>query len=191
MRLRGLRLGCTARAPRCAIIVTVARWFSALVLSLALLFAPAGPAQAARTAPESGIQVDPDSAPAHEYALPLDAARSVGAGASARDASGAPTRPPAFGAGITRKPTGASGRSRSGAAASSRAGGDRGSDAAGATRADPAAARGAARADDGGASGEAGTSGATALLVSLGAAVVVLGAGGLLALTLRRRQPSM
>ena len=162
------------------------------MLSLALMLTPAGPAEAARAAPESGIQVDPDSAPAHEYALPLDAARGVGAGTPPSDASGAPARPPAFGAGITRKPTGASGRSRSGGAAGSRAGRDGGTDATGATQTDPAAAaRGAALADNGGAGGEPGTSGGTALLYSLGAAIVVLGAGGLLALTLRRRQPSM
>ena len=146
----------------------------ALALMLSIVVAPVASAQ-------DGVQVDPDSPPAVEYALPLQEARGdaarpgaggAGGGAGAADGSGAA---PAFGSGITRKPA------RADATAGERpARPGSGSDARPASeRPRPPAGAGARRTGD---------VGGPAMLYALGSAVAILLAGGLLGLALRRRQ---
>ena len=118
---------------------------------------------------DDGINVDPDSAPAVEYALPLQDARAQGSAPTAGGAQPAasPNAAPAFGTGISSRRSSGE-RSRS---------------------ADRAAARpaGVAAADARSiAAGEAG-SGASSVLVSLVSVIAVLLAGAAVALALRRR----
>ena len=150
----------------------VSRFLSVLALPLVLSLAVAPVASA-----QDGVQVDPDSPPAVEYALPLAEARGDAApAADAGDATEAGAPPPAFGSGITPK------ADRAGASGS----GDRG---AGSQRADapgrsgePSAARPPAA--------RPGDVGGSATLYSLGAAAGILLVGGLVGLALRRRQSS-
>lgn len=75
----------------------------------------------APAAAQDGVIVDPDSAPAKEYALPLDAARQQGAGEEQRreqpvavaDDGAAPPPPPAFGRGV-EPPSGATDKPKRG-----------------------------------------------------------------------------
>jgi len=136
---------------------------------------------------DDGVIVDPDSAPAKEYALPLDSARNT-AGASAGEstsggggvsgaAPGGP--PPVFGSGITAKGDAAKSRPRTAEAPTARSRRDR-SDAADDAADTPSRVTSSGIEDGGG----------TGLLYSVGGALVVVAAGGLLALTLRRRHAS-
>lgn len=163
--------------------MAVPRPLFVLVLALVSLFVSAAAPSAARADAGDGVHVDPDSAPAAEYALPLDAARRAalgpaGEGDGASGASGGVAPAPAFGSGITPKDAeGAAGRSRGRDRATTRSGGG-----ASATRREQAQPR-----DDASSTSIADAGGDPALY-SLGGAVAVLVAGGLLALTLRRRQ---
>ncbi len=164
--------------------------FSALAFTLALLFTMSALPASAQAAAGDGIQVDPDSAPAAEYALPLDAARGVGAG-SADDAglSGTVARPPAFGSGITEKAATTTSRPRSDGSSGKGTGGRATPGGAAETTSGAAAdtsTRVSTSATD---SGEGGVG--AVVLYSLGGALFVAVAGGFVAVTLRRRQPSV
>jgi hypothetical protein len=151
-------------------------------LLVVLLAAPAFPATA-RAAQDDGVHIDPGSPAATEYALPLDSARGVGAGAEGASAAAVGAKQEAFGSGITpRADAKAGSRSPGGSTAQSGSGGS-----GGPTR------TGGGDGDGTGAGANLPTSSVgdgdgTALLYSLGGADVVLAAGGLVALTLRRRQ---
>ena len=151
------------------------------MLSLVALLAAPAFSVPAHAAQDDGVHIDPGSPPATEYALPLDSARGVGTGAEGAKAAAEGAKQESFGGGITRRRPAATGSrapvepaspSGSGAQAPARAGDGGG---AGAGSSVPTSSVG-----DGG--------GGTAVLYSLGGAVVVLAAGGLIALTLRRRQ---
>ena len=170
----------------------VLRPLSVLVLSLALSFVVPALCGTALAQLEEGVHVDPDSAPAKEYALPLQDARVAGADTSARGATGggAAAAPAAFGSGITQSaaPTDAA-RARSGVEAGSaarRSASGRGVEAEDRSASGAERARHAARP----APVAIGETSSVAALYSVGGAGVVLIAGALLALTLRRRQPS-
>jgi hypothetical protein len=132
---------------------------------------------------KDGVHVDPDSAPAKEYALPLDAARgaagsSTADGPSSKRPAGAPA--PAFGSGITPR---AASRTRGSRSTAGSAGRD----------SERQGAKAGSRDDD--TTTEPAVSptpvaegGAKPILYSLGGVLAVLAAGGLVALTLRRRQ---
>jgi len=165
------------------------RFLSVLVLSLVLVCTSAAVSATAHAAVDDGVRIDPDSAPAKEYALPLDSARSVGADSAGGGGSrrGDDARPPAFGGGITAKAAAGS-ESGSGRERASADGGSRGGSSSSSGSSGPpvrsgepgvAAAAPSTSIDDGGTNG---------VLYSLGGAFAVLVAGGLVALALRRRQ---
>lgn len=151
------------------------------MLWLVVLFAAPAFSAPAFAAQDDGVHIDPGSPPATEYALPLDSARGVGAGSAGARAAAQGAEQEPFGSGITpRRAAGTGSPAHAEPSASSGAGPD-----------------GPAHAGDGAATGPApdlppssvgDSGGATAVVYSLGGAVVVLAVGGLLALTLRRRQ---
>ena len=125
------------------------------------------------------MHIDPDSPPATEYGLPLDSARSVGAGSDGARLSAEGAKQEAFGSGITPR-RGTRTASRTPAKPAARSGGSDG-----AAQTGEGAGTGASPALPTSSDGDGG---GTPVLYSLGGAVVVLAAGGLMALTLRRRQ---
>jgi hypothetical protein len=156
------------------------------VLSLALVLALPALSATARAARDDGVHVDPNSAPASEYELPLDSARGVGAASTGGEASAgggtaAVAPPPAFGSGITPRRTASSaGGTRRGRTATARRRGDD-SDGGRVVAGEGAGAGLPTAASSGDGAG-------IPILYSLGGALVILAAGGLVALTLRRRQ---
>lgn len=158
--------------------LVVSRFLSALALPLVLSLAvtPAASAQ-------DGVQVDPNSPPAVEYALPLqeargDAAPPRGGGSGAGgEGEGGGAGAPAFGSGITPK------RSEAGARDDDRASGSQSGDGAAPESDPPAGATGTPAV-------RSGDVGSRATLYSVGGAAAVLLAGGLVGFALRRRQSS-
>jgi len=161
----------------------MSRSLSVLVLSLMLALTWPALSATAVAQLEDGVHVDPDSAPAKEYALPLDSARGAAgtsvSGESPKTPAGAPA--PAFGSGITPKADSTTSGSRS-SGRSTRPNANRsGSGSGTSTSTDETAAD---RTVPTGAEG----AGGNPILYSLGGVLAVLVAGGLVALTLRRRQ---
>lgn len=158
----------------------VTRPLSVLVLSLILVFTWSALPATASAQLDDGVHVDPDSAPAKEYALPLEAARAAGSDAreGSRPGNAASDAGPAaaFGSGITPKPAPSARSSRSSGASTDRSGAR---PDLGPGEKDPAATVSTQRAQ---------AAGGNPVLYSLGGVLAVLVAGGLVALTLRRRQ---
>jgi hypothetical protein len=153
----------------------------------AMVLATCGPALAphAAAALEPGVHVDPGSPAAKEYALPLNQARSTGAGSTASGAS-----EPAFGAGI--KPPGSGGaggsgsRPHDGRSPGRGASESRSRDAIGTAPALPAAVQRAVNAQD-----SSGGAGSLPALIGGGVAILVLGGfGGTVLRHSRRPTPS-
>ena len=173
----------------------MSRSLSVLVLSLMLALTWPALSATAVAQLEDGVHVDPDSAPAKEYALPLDSARGTAgtsvSGESPKTPAGAPA--PAFGSGITPKADSttsgsrSSGRStrpnanRSGSGSGRSTGTGTGTSTSTSTSTDETA-------EDRTVPTGAEAAGGNPLLYSLGGVLAVLVAGGLVALTLRRRQ---
>jgi len=177
----------------------MSRSLSVLVLSLMLALTWPALSATAVAQLEDGVHVDPDSAPAKEYALPLDSARGTAgtsvSGESPKTPAGAPAGAPApaFGSGITPKADSttsgsrSSGRStrpnanRSGSGSGTSTGTGTGTSTSTSTSTDETA-------EDRTVPTGAEAAGGNPLLYSLGGVLAVLVAGGLVALTLRRRQ---
>ena len=175
--------GCAVRPGNAPSLSTLPKLLTCVALGLVLFSFPALSTTAA--AQDDGVHVDPDSAPAKEYALPLHQARGVGqesGGGSSRSSTPAPS----FGSGITPKPAASAAGSSSQSERPTRSGNEASGDKAAADsrdrEVDAATTVRASNGDDGGGSG------GTAVLYSIGAAVAVLIAGALVALALRRRQ---
>lgn len=157
----------------------VTRLLSVLALLVVIVVGSAAATASALAGVDDGVHIDPGSAPATEYALPLDSARDIGSPSGTGETSGdTDARPPAFGSGITARP----GRSTSGSGPGGGTGNTAGnpSNSAG-SDGDGAGGRAPAPTSSGDGSGDP-------LRYSLGGGIVVLVAGGLVALTLRRRQ---
>lgn len=154
------------------------------MLAIVLVLAPPAQSASARADADDGVQVDPNSPPAAEYALPLDAARRAAEGPSPDGGGGggggghSAGPPPAFGAGISPKPAAAAAAGRNGSRPRDR----------GTVPARPGAAGEGSAARSGAATTRISDADGEPILYSLGAALAVLAAGGLLALVLRRRQ---
>jgi len=166
----------------------MSRSLSVLVLSLMLALTWPALSATAVAQLKDGVHVDPDSAPAKEYALPLDSARGTAgtsvSGESPKTPAGAPAGAPApaFGSGITPKADSTTSGSRS-SGRSTRPNANRsGSGSGTSTSTDETAA------DRTVPTPGAGGAGGNPILYSLGGVLAVLVAGGLVALTLRRRQ---
>ena len=158
-----------------------------LVLSIALpISARAG------TDAQDGVQVDPNSSPAVEYALPLqdargDVAGSTGGGRGSGDAAG--DGPPAFGDGITAQPVARGRPADAGGKGTALGSADRTPTAGkgiapGAADRTPIAGKQNGRRASPGAIGD---TGGPAVLYALGGVAAVLFAGACVALALRRR----
>lgn len=129
------------------------------------------------------MHIDPGSPAATEYALPLDSARGVGAGAEGAGAAAVGAKQEAFGSGITPRSDAKAGSRSPGASTAPSGGGGSGEPAqTGDGDGDGTGARSNLP------TSSVGDGDGTALLYSLGGAAVVLTAGGLVALALRRRQ---
>jgi len=159
----------------------MSRSLSVLVLSLMLALTWPALSATAVAQLKDGVHVDPDSAPAKEYALPLDSARGAAgtsvSGESPKTPAGAPA--PAFGSGITPKADSTTSGSRS-SGRSTRPNANRSGSGSGTSTDETAADRTVPTGAEG--------AGGNPILYSLGGVLAVLVAGGLVALTLRRRQ---
>ena len=165
----------------CAIICDVLRFVLTSILSALLCFSPAM-AATGMAAADDGVHVDPDSAPAVEYALPLQAARNQagGSGSSAKPdpaaARAAASNPPAFGDGITPAARTSERPSRSGGSRQQPDGAPSARTGSGSAPSLPLPAVSSVDSDGG-----------TPILFSVAGALLVLLVGGLVALSLRRR----
>jgi len=171
----------------------MSRSLSVLVLSLMLALTWPALSATAVAQLEDGVHVDPDSAPAKEYALPLDSARGTAgpsvSGESPKTPAGAPAGAPApaFGSGITPKADSTTSGSRS-SGRSTRPNANRSGSGSGLGTGTGTSTSTDETAEDRTVPTGAEAAGGNPLLYSLGGVLAVLVAGGLVALTLRRRQ---
>ena len=171
----------------------MSRSLSVLVLSLMLALTWPALSATAVAQLEDGVHVDPDSAPAKEYALPLDSARGTAgtsvSGESPKTPAGTPA--PAFGSGITPKADSITSGSRSSGRSTrpnaNRSGSGSGSGTSTGTGTGTSTSTDETAEDRTVPTGAEGAGG-NPILYSLGGVLAVLVAGGLVALTLRRRQ---